>query len=293
MTDPAREDDRLDAEEATLAAIDRALDAGVGKVIDRLVPAKPESDDRAVRTPGVTMTAETEFGDGVLDAAVLRRARRDADRIAGAAPRRPARPLLATLIFAGPRIDEALSLRWRDVDLAGGRLRINGTKTDAAARTVEILPALRDELLAYAAGLRTRDPNALVFGTTRAGGRYDGGGKHSASNIRNRVLAKAVESANAKLTASGSEPLPDGLTPHSLRRTFASLLVALDGDPAVVMRQMGHASPQMTLGVYAAAMDWAEGERDRLRALVDGVKWQETGSSSAPTELKAQPQRAA
>jgi hypothetical protein len=39
---------------------------------------------------------------------------------------------------------------------------------------------------------------------------------------------------------------------------------------------MGHTTPHMTLGVYAAAMDWADGERDRLRALVNG---QEMGNT--------------
>ncbi|MEA2406944.1 MAG: integrase [Thermoleophilaceae bacterium] len=63
---------------------------------------------------------------------------------------------------------------------------------------------------------------------------------------------------------------PDGLTPHSLRRTFASVLVALGRDPAVVMRQMGHTTPHMTLGVYAAAMVWGDDERRQLRALVEG-----------------------
>jgi integrase len=55
------------------------------------------------------------------------------------------RALLAVLVFGGCRIGEALALEWRDVDLAGGRLKIRGTKTDAAARTVGLLPALRDE----------------------------------------------------------------------------------------------------------------------------------------------------
>jgi hypothetical protein len=31
--------------------------------------------------------------------------------------------------------------------------------------------------------------------------------------------------------------------------------------------------------VYAAAMDWAEGERERLRALVDGTDWALAGTS--------------
>jgi len=42
------------------------------------------------------------------------------------------RPLMATLVFGGLRISEALALRWRDVDLAGGRLRVRSSKTDAA-----------------------------------------------------------------------------------------------------------------------------------------------------------------
>ncbi len=41
----------------------------------------------------------------------------------------------------------------------------------------------------------------------------------------------------------------------------------------------------MTLGVYAAAMEWADGERERLRALVEGTKWQETGNNSTATAL--------
>jgi integrase len=196
------------------------------------------------------------------------------------------RALLGVLVFAGLRIDECLSLRWRDVDLAGGRLRVRGTKTAAADRTVELLPALRDELVSYAAGAQTGDQDALVFATSGTGGRYAGGAKHSPSNVRMRVLGPAVKTANEWLAKRGVQQLPDGLTPHSLRRTFASLLVALGRDPAVVMRQMGHTSPVMTLGVYAAAMDWADGERERLRALVEGAKWQSEDSTAvqAPAE---------
>jgi integrase len=115
----------------------------------------------------------------------------------------------------------------------------------------------------YKAGRRDLAPAALVFATGT-------GGKRNASNVRNRLLAPAVERANELLAAEGSEPLPDGLTPHSLRRTAASIFVALGWDLARVMAALGHASPQMSLGIYARSMDWGEGERDRLRALVNG-----------------------
>jgi integrase len=122
-------------------------------------------------------------------------------------------------VFAGLRIGEALSLRWRDVDLARGTLAVRQAKTDAGWRTVYIVPALRDELTEYKARLEPTS-DALVFGTSS-------GKQHGATNIRRRVLAKAVEDANKELAEQKQELLPGGLTPHSLRRTFASLLFAV------------------------------------------------------------------
>jgi integrase len=108
-----------------------------------------------------------------------------------------------------------------------------------------------------------RDPDSLVFATTT--GRPLGG-----TNIRRRVLAPAIALANERLK---DEPIPTTLTPHSLRRTFVSLLVALGEPPPYVMAQLGHTSPSPTLAIYARAMDRRDGEPDRLRALVAGELW--------------------
>ena len=170
--------------------------------------------------------------------------------------------MLATLTFAGLRLGELLSLRWRDADLGAGWLRVGEAKTDAGTRRVKIRGALRDEL----AGLKAREggaPDALVFATPT-------GRPHSPSNIRRRVLVKAIERANERLAEAREAPLPEGLTPHSLRRTFASLLYAI-GEPApVVMQEMGHTHPALALRIYAAAMRRDEDENERLCALVDG-----------------------
>ena len=189
------------------------------------------------------------------------------------------RALLATLAFAGPRIGEALALTWRDVDLARGTIHIRGSKTAAGVRTVNVVPVLRDELLAYRASLRDVDRSALVFGTST-------GGRQSETNVRRRVLAPAVERANAALEVEGVEPLPTGLTPHSLRRTFASILVALGEDPAYVIGQLGHTDPTLTLRIYAREMARRDGERERLRALVEGREWAPTGTSEAADPLR-------
>lgn len=72
-------------------------------------------------------------------------------------PTRQRRAALATLMFAGLRIGELLALRWRDVDLAAGRLTIRQAKTTAGVRQVDLLPALRDELASYRLDATPRD----------------------------------------------------------------------------------------------------------------------------------------
>ncbi len=81
------------------------------------------------------------------------------------------------------------------------------------------------------------------------------------------MLAPAVERANERLIKRGVEPLPH-LTPHSLRRTFASLLYALGEAPPAVMEQMGHESPDLALSIYAKAMRRGPDEAEKLAALV-------------------------
>ena len=67
------------------------------------------------------------------------------------------------------------------------------------------------------------------------------------------------------------QPLPLGITPHKLRHTFASILVAIGKDPTYVMQQLGHTDPAFTLRVYAHAMRRSEEERAQLKALVEGT----------------------
>lgn len=175
------------------------------------------------------------------------------------------RAMLATLTFAGLRLGELLSLRWRDVDLASGWLRVGEAKTDAGTRRVKIRGALRDEL----AVLKAREggpPAGLVFATPT-------GRAHSPSNIRNRVLTKAVERANERLAEAREAPLPEGLTPHSLRRTFASQLYAIGEAAPVVMQEMGHTHPALALRIYAHAMRRDEAENKELQGLMKGEEF--------------------
>lgn len=196
------------------------------------------------------------------------------------------RALIATLILGGLRIGEMLDLKWGDVDLARGTLRVGRAKTDAGERTVYLLPLLRDELLAYRASLGDVGAQQRVFGSAT-------GNRQAESNVRNRVLAKAVDKANERLERDGEALIATKLTPHSLRRTFASLLYALGEAPPYVMRQMGHTSPNLALAVYARDMDRRDGEPERLRALIEGREWALTGTSAVNGPIAAEAEVAA
>ncbi len=99
---------------------------------------------------------------------------------------------------------------------------------------------------------------------------------------KRKGAAGALGCAAKQLDAAGLPPLPAQMTPHSLRRTFCSLLYALGEDPGVVMDEMGHTDPALALRVYRQAMRRGEDEKAQMRALVEGV-------AIEPDALAAQP----
>jgi integrase len=173
---------------------------------------------------------------------------------------RSRRAMLSTLVFAGLRISELLELRWADVDVNAGRITVRRGKTPAAAREIVLLPAPTEELGMLRA-TRSAHGHQLVFAGAR-------GGRWTAENLRRRVLRPAVARANERLEAAGSDVLPEPVTHHSLRRTFASIMFAIGRTPPEVMDALGHVDARTTLQIYARAMRREEGELELLRQLV-------------------------
>jgi len=235
--------------ETLAAVIEEALETGI---LTGRNPATGRRRRLPVEPPPRTFIDRAEQIEALLDAAG------HLDRQRPGVYRRAA---VATLVFGGLRIGELAALRWSDVHLASGRLHVRDGKTAAAARPVDLLPLLRDEFATLAANRGSADSEAYVFGTAKKG-------RLRASNFRRRVLAPALTLANEQLGERGAEPLPAGITPHSLRRTFASLLYAIGESPPRVMAQMGHTSPNLALAIYAKAMNRSDGEPERLAALV-------------------------
>lgn len=156
---------------------------------------------------------------------------------------------LAVLVLAycGLRWSELAGLRVGRVDLMRRRLTIAEAMTEVngarivwgvpktyETRTVPVPAFLVDELAAHVAGLAKDD---LVF-TSPTG-----------APLRNRNARRGWFDAAA--TAAGV----DGLTPHELRHTAASLAISAGANVKAVQRMLGHATAAMTLDRYADLFD--------------------------------------
>jgi integrase len=186
------------------------------------------------------------------------------------------RAMFQTFVFSGMRLGDLVALRWRDVDLADGWLYVGHAKTDAGVRRIKIRPALRDALLDLKANATAAGPDALVFATAN-------GKPHAQSNVR-RTMTNVVARANERLEEAGQAPLPR-LSPHALRRTWASVMFALGESIPIVMAEGGWADPKVALTVYAHAMRRDAAENEALRALLEGspIGSSGSGAASAPT----------
>jgi len=246
--------------------------------------ARNPARGRRRRLPATTPARSWLDSAEQIDALLAAGGRLDEQAAALEARRAPAnrrimhrRAMLAALVFGGLRIGELTGLRWRDVDLASGWMRVSDAKTAAGRRRVKIRGRLRDEL----AQIRPvdADPDRYVFATST-------GGRQSADNLRRRVVDAAARLASEDLVAQDRPPLPEGITPHSLRRTFASVLYALGEDPGVVMDELGHTDPGLALRIYRQTMRRDDDEKAELRARVGAADGAGFGQRMAATTAR-------
>jgi integrase len=163
------------------------------------------------------------------------------------------RPIAATLAFAGLRVSEALALRWRDVDLNGGMLRVQGTKTASSNAPVPVIEPRAVELRRHrsrlaAKGLHLTRSDTFVFTQQRR-------------NVL-RAVYRAGEAAG--LNPEGIERIGC----HDLRHSCAGLLFAAGMSPPTVAAILRHADTRTTLTNYAGLV---ESDRADLRRDLDAA----------------------
>lgn len=162
--------------------------------------------------------------------------------------------LYVLAVTTGLRQGELLALRWDDVDLEGGTLRVRRTltrvkgsyslgdpKTAKSRRSVRLTETAVEALRAHLArqleeidrmGAFYQD-SGLVIATEK-------GTIVNPTNLRRRSFAPLLERAK----------LP-GMRFHDLRHTCATLLLTKNVNPKVVSEMLGHASISITLDTYS------------------------------------------
>jgi integrase len=162
--------------------------------------------------------------------------------------------LYVLALSTGMRLGELLALKWEDVDLEGGRLRVRRTlthagkafvlgepKTKNSRRTIRLTKGANSALKAHLSRQFEEmermgslyQPGGLIFAT-------EGGTIVNPSNLRNRSFKPLLKRA--------------GLPPirfHDLRHTCATLLLSKSVNPKVVSEMLGHASISITLDIYS------------------------------------------
>jgi integrase len=158
--------------------------------------------------------------------------------------------MMRAMAEAGLRRGEVIGLRWEDVDLVGLRLVVRRSVSDVhGVRQERTTKGKRSRRVAVSDGFAER----LADWRTRSGGvRATGyvwpgtGGQPMNAHSPNQSLARVLRRAG--LVDETAVPL---VTPHGLRHTAASLMLAADVPLIVVSRQLGHANPNVTAQVYA------------------------------------------
>src|SRR5579884_4097052 len=88
------------------------------------------------------------------------------------------------------------------------------------------------------------------------------GGRRDRQNV-NGVVQSALRRANELRAQAGEAPILAHVTPHTLRRTYISFMLAAGHDLPYVQAQVGHEDPATTLRVYAQVIN--QPNREQLR----------------------------
>jgi len=135
------------------------------------------------------------------------------------------RALFELLYSSGLRVSELTSVRWRDLDMGEGLVRVTGK--GSKTRIIPVGGKALSALAALRAQERPRDDDVLVHGRL--------GKPLTPNDVRTRLKRRARDQGVWKR-----------VYPHLLRHSFASHLLESSGDLRAVQEMLGHADISTT-----------------------------------------------
>jgi integrase len=136
---------------------------------------------------------------------------------AGARQSKDCADMVRLLAYSGLRLNEAVALRWRHLDVANKRLTVPGTKTESSYRDVPLFPALADLL----SEIRARRAAAGVE-----------------ESVEESILG--VNGCQGALRSACKAIGVKAITHHDLRHLFATTCIESGIDIPTVSRWLGH-----------------------------------------------------
>jgi integrase len=194
------------------------------------------------------------------------------------------RPVLAVLAGCGLRVGEAVARDWPDVSIPTATISVGRAKTDAGIRQVDMPLGVVEELTEWRARRPTYEgEDDPVFVSVPRNGRPVA--RQTRRNVEDR-LKDAIKAANVGLAELGIEPISERVTPHSLRRTYASLRAACGDDPVYIAEQLGHTDMNLTFRVYQRAVKRrAKLAAAHLREFDRAIAWAEVAEVESAEKM--------
>jgi len=163
--------------------------------------------------------------------------------------------LYVLAIHCGPRRGELLGLRWSDVDLDAGTLRINRQlqrmrdgsglvfsepKNKKARRTIRLTKAASEALRRH----RKRQAEEKLYGTL-----YEDQDLIFATTIGTPLEPSNIDNRSFKplLVEAGLRPIRF----HDLRHTCATLMLSQGVNPKIAQERLGHSTISQTMDTYS------------------------------------------
>jgi len=171
--------------------------------------------------------------------------------------------LIWTIALTGIRKGEAAALRWKDINLTDGSIKICETRDTLGQRDVKTKNSVREvEIDEDLRGLLEQYRKKSIEQKLRSGTKHKESDhvfinlstlNNISRNVINRILIRAYE----------KKVISKRITAHGLRHSFASLLCA-QGVPITIVAKMIGDTPSTVLSYYAHSLKEKEKEAAKL-----------------------------